>query len=139
MDGMQVMIELPEKVAELLARDSRDLSRAVLETLLVTAIFEGRVSQAEARRMLGISRYEMDGLLKRHGAGFDITVDGLEQDTASALAETSQPEISNEDLTPKEPTKSARGLLAKYGPAPSAEEIDRNRAEMFANFARDDV
>jgi hypothetical protein len=37
----------------------------------------------------------------------------------------------------KEPTLSARGILAKYGPAPSAEEIDQNRAEMFANFARD--
>ncbi len=37
----------------------------------------------------------------------------------------------------KEPTRSARGILAKYGPAPSAEEIDRNRAEMFANFASD--
>ena len=34
----------------------------------------------------------------------------------------------------KEPTLSVRGLLAKYGPAPSAGEIDRNRAEMFANF-----
>jgi hypothetical protein len=39
--------------------------------------------------------------------------------------------------TRKEPTLSARGILAKYGPAPSAEEIDQNRAEMFANFARD--
>jgi hypothetical protein len=37
----------------------------------------------------------------------------------------------------KEPTLSSRGILAKYGPAPSAEEIDQNRAEMFANFARD--
>ena len=37
----------------------------------------------------------------------------------------------------KEPTRSMRGMLAKYGPAPSAEEIDENRAEMFANFARD--
>jgi len=37
----------------------------------------------------------------------------------------------------KEPTRSARGILAKYGRAPSAEEIDQNRAEMFANFARD--
>jgi hypothetical protein len=34
----------------------------------------------------------------------------------------------------KEPTLSARGILAKYGPAPSAEEIDQNRAEMFSNF-----
>jgi hypothetical protein len=38
----------------------------------------------------------------------------------------------------KEPTRSLRGILAKYGPAPSAEEIDHNRAEMFANFPRSD-
>jgi hypothetical protein len=37
----------------------------------------------------------------------------------------------------KEPTISSRGILAKYGPAPSSEQIDQNRAEMFANFARD--
>ena len=40
--------------------------------------------------------------------------------------------------TAKEPTRSLRGILAKYGPAPSAEEIDQNRAEMFANFPRSD-
>ncbi len=38
----------------------------------------------------------------------------------------------------KEPTRSLSGLLAKYGPAPSAEEIDQNRTEMFANFPRSD-
>jgi hypothetical protein len=38
----------------------------------------------------------------------------------------------------KEPTRSLRGLLAKYGPAPSAEEIDQNRAEMFANLPHSD-
>jgi hypothetical protein len=38
----------------------------------------------------------------------------------------------------KEPTRSLRGLLAKYGSDPSAEEIDQNRAEMFANFPRSD-
>jgi len=31
-----------------------------------------------------------------------------------------------------------RGLLGKYGSAPSAEEIDGNRAEMFTNFPRAD-
>jgi hypothetical protein len=41
--------------------------------------------------------------------------------------------------THNEPTLSLRGLLAKYGPAPSAEEIDQNRAEMFANFPRSDL
>ena len=41
------------------------------------------------------------------------------------------------EIVPKEPTRSLRGILAKYGPAPSAEEIDQNRVEMFANFPRD--
>ena len=35
------------------------------------------------------------------------------------------------------PLKTGRGMLAKYGPAPSAEEIDENRREMFRNFAKD--
>jgi hypothetical protein len=35
------------------------------------------------------------------------------------------------------PRKSACGLLAKYGPGPSAEEIDENRREMFRGFAED--
>jgi hypothetical protein len=35
------------------------------------------------------------------------------------------------------PFKSGYGMLAKYGPAPSAEEIDENRREMFRGFAED--
>ena len=43
-----------------------------------------------------------------------------------------------EVTTHKEPMISLRGLLAKYGSAPSAEEIDQNRADMFRNFPRSD-
>ena len=35
------------------------------------------------------------------------------------------------------PKKSAFGLLAQYGPGPTAEEIDENRREMFRGFAED--
>jgi hypothetical protein len=35
---------------------------------------------------------------------------------------------------PGPPFKTGRGLLAKYGPAPSTEEIDANRADMFRGF-----
>ena len=38
---------------------------------------------------------------------------------------------------PRKPKKSAFGLLEKYGPGPSAEEIDENRKEMFRGFAED--
>ncbi len=33
--------------------------------------------------------------------------------------------------------QTGRGMFAKYGPAPSAEEIDANRAEMFRNFGEE--
>jgi hypothetical protein len=36
--------------------------------------------------------------------------------------------------SPGAPFKTGRGILAKYGPAPSTEEIDANRADMFRNF-----
>jgi hypothetical protein len=32
------------------------------------------------------------------------------------------------------PFKTGRGMFAKYGQAPSAEEIDANQADMFQNF-----
>ena len=38
----------------------------------------------------------------------------------------------------QKPFETGRGLLAKYGEAPSAEEIDENRREMFRNFGHDD-
>ena len=38
---------------------------------------------------------------------------------------------------PHKPLKTGRGMLAKYGPAPSAEEIDENRKDMFRGFAED--
>jgi hypothetical protein len=34
----------------------------------------------------------------------------------------------------QKPKKSAYGLLAKYGPGPTGEEIDANRREMFSGF-----
>jgi hypothetical protein len=37
----------------------------------------------------------------------------------------------------RKPLKTGRGMLATYGPAPTAAEIDENRREMFRNFAQD--
>ncbi len=35
------------------------------------------------------------------------------------------------------PFETGYGMLAKYGPAPSAEEIDENRRDMFRSFAQE--
>lgn len=37
--------------------------------------------------------------------------------------------------SPSRPFETGQGMLARYGPAPSAEEIDANRADMFRSFA----
>jgi predicted DNA-binding protein len=61
--------------------------------------------------------------------------------SAAALVRQALDKILEEapEFSPdQQPTHSLRGLLAKYGPAPPAEEIDRNRAEMFENFPRSD-
>lgn len=50
----------------------------------------------------------------------------LERDLASSLG----------PQTAAAPLKTGRGMLAKYGQAPSAEEIDANRAEMFRYFGQ---
>ena len=47
--------------------------------------------------------------------------------------------VGMEEEQPGPPFKTGRGLLAKYGPAPSAEEIDANRAEMFSGFGETEV
>ena len=39
--------------------------------------------------------------------------------------------------SPRKPLKTGRGMLAKYGSAPSAEEIDENRLDMFRGFAEE--
>lgn len=39
----------------------------------------------------------------------------------------------------KAPLPSLHGLLADLGPAPSAEDIDEVRREMWSNFPREDI
>ena len=63
-----------------------------------------------------------------HGVSPDGYVrEVLERDLAS----------SSETQSSGVPFKTGRGMFAKYGQAPSAGEIDANRADMFRNFGED--
>jgi hypothetical protein len=42
--------------------------------------------------------------------------------------------LAEDDTLDAGPLKSAYGILAEYGPAPSIEEIDDNRLDMFSGF-----
>jgi len=42
--------------------------------------------------------------------------------------------LAEDPPLPRKPLKTGRGMFAKYGSAPSAEEIDANRKDMFRGF-----
>jgi plasmid stability protein len=44
---------------------------------------------------------------------------------------------SRESQSSSVPFKTGRGIFAKYGQAPSTEEIEANRTDMFRNFGED--
>jgi len=75
---------------------------------------------------------ELEAALKAQAKAHGVSADGyvrdiLERELAASL----------EHQTPGPPFKTGRGMFAKYGVAPSAEEIDANRAEMFQRFGED--
>ena len=54
------------------------------------------------------------------------------------MAEQAIPMMQAEDIPKPALRRTARGILAGMGPAPTAEEIDEARREMWGNFPRDD-
>ena len=84
---MQVTLELPQDLARRFATDASGLSRAALEALALEGVRSGKLTTAQARRLLGIrSRYEMDGFLKAHGVLLSLTIDAVRRDSQTALA-----------------------------------------------------
>jgi hypothetical protein len=82
---MQVTLEVPEDLAPLLGESPGSLSRAALEALALEGLRAGKISVAQARRLLGIgSRYEMDGFLKAHEVFLALTVEDVERDAETA-------------------------------------------------------
>jgi hypothetical protein len=57
--------------------------------------------------------------------------------TKALLREVIEKLLETAPQLPLKPKKSAFGLLAKYGPGPSEQEIDESRREMFRGFAKD--
>jgi predicted HTH domain antitoxin len=69
---MAITIELPDVIEEKLRADCGDPSAAGKEAILVELYRQGKVSHGELAEALGLSRYETDGVLKRHNVTEDL-------------------------------------------------------------------
>jgi len=78
---MNVAIEVPKEIAEVLAGPHDDLSRVTLEALAAQGYRDGKLTHAEVQQMLGFnSRWETDAFLKQAGAYLDYNEADLERD-----------------------------------------------------------
>ncbi len=77
---MRITLDVPDDVAESLARNRPDLSRALLENIAIEGCRSGALSVGQAAELLGTSHNEVDGLLKRAGVYLDYTLEDLDAD-----------------------------------------------------------
>ncbi len=85
--GMEVHLDIPEDVAQRFAAEPGGLTRAALEALAIEGVRSGKLTEYQARQMLGItSRYEMDGFLKAHGVMLPVSSDDIATDSKIAIS-----------------------------------------------------
>jgi hypothetical protein len=78
---MNVIVEIPDDVAQRLAAAGGDLSRRALEALAVEEYRRGRLTKPELRRLLGFETgVELDAFFKAHEVFGTYTAADLEQD-----------------------------------------------------------
>jgi predicted HTH domain antitoxin len=76
---MQITLDLPDELVQHFDRD--DLSRDILNALVVQAYQAEKISHAEVGRLLNLSsRWEVDAFLKEHSADLHYDETDLEAD-----------------------------------------------------------
>jgi predicted HTH domain antitoxin len=78
---MKVTIEIPETIEQSLHDQiGRDVEGAVKEALAIAWYQAERLSIGQVAELLGVSIYEAEGLMKRHGVAAPLTLDDYEHD-----------------------------------------------------------
>ena len=79
--SVEVVVALPEDVAEQLQSAGADLSRTALESIAIEGYRSDHLTGAQVMRMLGLqTRMELDAFLKRHQVDLDYTLEDLNSD-----------------------------------------------------------
>ena len=81
---MTVVLDIPAEIERALHGRAEDIGREAKQAMLVDFYRRGLLSHAELAAALGLSRYEIDGLLKRHGVAEDLI--GVEEFRAEITA-----------------------------------------------------
>jgi len=72
---MNIRFEIPDDIADQLKSEGVDLNHEAREVFLVELYRQERVSHYQLSEALGLCRYETDGVLKRHGVDYGLTIE----------------------------------------------------------------
>ena len=77
---MNLTVNIPDDLVAQLSAAGGDLSRRALEAFALEEYRSGRIGKAALRRLLGISRYDLDGFLKGHDVWIEYSIDDLRRE-----------------------------------------------------------
>ncbi len=84
---MNLVLPIPDDLAERLGGTGPDLARQALEALATEAYRVGRLTHFELRQVLGFeTRFELDGFLKERGVYEPVTLEDIRRDLADLKA-----------------------------------------------------
>ena len=86
---MSITIEIPPDLERQLNASRADLAHKAREAFFVELYRERCISHHQLAEVLGLERYETDGVLKRYGVGLDISVE--EMKTQAGLLRDARP------------------------------------------------
>ena len=72
---MTISFELPQDIEQLVSTIGADLNDLAREALLVELYREKRITQHQLGQALGLGDYDTDGVLRRYGVGYDLTLE----------------------------------------------------------------
>jgi predicted HTH domain antitoxin len=75
-----ITIELPDAILNDLGKSPGEITRRVLEAVVLDGYRTQRLSRGEVRRLLGLSWQETEDFLARHGLPYQYTADDLSED-----------------------------------------------------------
>ena len=74
---------MPDAIAKQLGGPQGDIPRRILEAVAVEGYRSEQLSRGQVSEMLGLSFWETEAFLKRHGANLHYSKEDLEQDWQS--------------------------------------------------------
>jgi predicted HTH domain antitoxin len=83
---MEVTINLPEDVVKVFSANGENIEREVLEATALEGYREGKLSQAQVRRMLGYQTdMQVDEFLKNHKIFLEYDLEDVKNETDFSL------------------------------------------------------